>query len=62
MLEIDGRLLGPMVGTNLESGTATNGITMSQVLDRECRGVHLISRHRGMGRAARRPGRGGSQD
>ena len=54
MLEIDGRLLGPMVGTNLESGTATNGITMSEVLDRECRGVHFdIAAPRGMGRAAK---------
>jgi hypothetical protein len=54
MLEIDGRLLGPMVGTNLESGTATNGITMSEVLDRECRGVHFdVAARHGMGRAER---------
>jgi hypothetical protein len=54
MLEIDGRLLGPMVGTTLEPGRATNGITMSEVLDRECRGVHFdIAARHGMGRAAR---------
>ena len=54
MLEIDGRLLGPMVGTILEPGTATNGIAVSDVLDRECRGVHLeIAAPSGMGRAAR---------
>ena len=54
MLEIDGRLLGPMVGTILEPGTATNGITMSEVLDRECRGIHFdVAAPRGMGRAAR---------
>jgi hypothetical protein len=54
MLEIDGKLLGPMVGTNLESGTATNGITMSEVLDRECRGVHFdVAARHGMGRAER---------
>jgi hypothetical protein len=33
MLEIDGRLLGPMVGTILEPGTATNGIPMSEVVE-----------------------------
>jgi hypothetical protein len=38
MLYIDGRLLGPMVGTNFEPGTTTaNGINMSEVLDHECR-------------------------
>lgn len=60
MLEIDGRLLGPMVGTTLEPGTATNGIAMGEVLDRECRGGHLdIAAPRGMGRAARfQPDRG----
>jgi hypothetical protein len=54
MLEIDGRLRGPMVGTTLKPGTATNGITMSEVLDRECPGVHFdIAARHGMGRAAR---------
>jgi hypothetical protein len=33
MLEIDGRLLEPMVGTILEPGTATNGIPMSEVVE-----------------------------
>ena len=37
MLHIDGRLLGPLVGTTFEPGTMTNGIKMSEVLDRECR-------------------------
>ena len=37
MLHIDGRLLGPIVGTTFEPGTMTNGINMSEVLDRECR-------------------------
>jgi|ERR1051325_3160824 len=36
MLHIDGRLLGPMVGTTFEPGTTTNGIAISEVLDREC--------------------------
>jgi hypothetical protein len=37
MLYIDGRLFGPMVGTAFEPGTAANGITMSEVLDHQCR-------------------------
>jgi len=37
MLHINGRLLGPIVGTTPEPGTMTNGINMSEVLDRECR-------------------------
>lgn len=37
MLEIDGRLLGPMVGTTFKPGNMANGINMSEVLDRACR-------------------------
>ena len=37
MLHIDGRLLGPIVGSSFEPGTMTNGIDLSEVLDRECR-------------------------
>jgi hypothetical protein len=37
MLDIDGRVLGPMVGITLASGSSINGIRMSDVLDRECR-------------------------
>lgn len=36
MLQIDGSLLGPIVGSTLGPGTTTNGIKMSEVLDREC--------------------------
>jgi hypothetical protein len=37
MLEIDGRLLGPTVGSMFEPGaTTTNGIKMNEVLDRAC--------------------------
>ena len=36
MLHIDGRLLGPIVGTTFEPGAITNGIKISEVLDREC--------------------------
>jgi hypothetical protein len=36
MLEIDGRLLGPIVGTSFEPGSVANGIKISEVLDREC--------------------------
>ena len=39
MLHIDGRLLGPIVGTTFEPGTITSGIKMSEVLDRECRSL-----------------------
>ena len=37
MLHIDGRLLGPIVGTTFAPGTMTNGIRLSEVLERECR-------------------------
>jgi hypothetical protein len=37
MLDIDGRLLGPLVGSTFAPGRATNGIKVSEVLDRECR-------------------------
>src|SRR5438270_11274037 len=36
MLHIDGRLLGPIVGSTFEAGTMTNGIDLSEVLDRAC--------------------------
>ena len=37
MLQIDGRLLGPIVGTMFEPGTTTtNGLKISEVLDRAC--------------------------
>lgn len=37
MLEVDGRLLGPIVGTMFEPGTTTtNGIKINEVLDRAC--------------------------
>lgn len=37
MLEVDGRLLGPIVGTMFEPGTITrNGIKINEVLDRAC--------------------------
>ena len=41
MLHIEGRLLGPIVGTTLVPGTMTNGIRISEVLDRECPVVPL---------------------
>ena len=37
MLNLDGRLLGPMVGTIFAAGSTMNGFKMSEVLDRECR-------------------------
>jgi hypothetical protein len=37
MLNLDGRLLGPMVGTVFAAGSTMNGFKMSEVLDRECR-------------------------
>ena len=36
MLEINGRLFGPMVGTTLAVGPATSGGRLNQLLDREC--------------------------
>lgn len=36
MLDIDGRLFGPMIGTTLAVGSATNGGKLNEVLDREC--------------------------
>ena len=37
MLNLDGRLLGPMVGTIFAAGSTMNGHKMTEVLDRECR-------------------------
>ena len=37
MLNIDGRLLGPMVGTIFAAGSTMNGLKMSEVLDHKCR-------------------------
>jgi hypothetical protein len=37
MLEIEGRILGPIVGTTFRPGIMANGINMTEVLDRECR-------------------------
>ena len=37
MLDIDGRLLAPTVGTTLVAGSATNGVKLNEALDRECR-------------------------
>jgi len=42
MLAIDGKLLAPTVGTTLAAGSTTNGINMSEILDREC-GIRLTS-------------------
>jgi hypothetical protein len=36
MLDIDGRLLAPMVGTTLVSASATYGTKVIKALDREC--------------------------
>jgi hypothetical protein len=36
MLYIDGRPLGPMVGTTIPAESLPNSIKVSQVLDREC--------------------------
>ena len=41
MLHIEGRLFGPIVGTTFAPGTMTNGISMSEVLERECRSLPL---------------------
>ena len=41
MLHIDGRLLGPLVGTTFAPGTMTNGIRLSEVLELECRSSPL---------------------
>jgi hypothetical protein len=37
MLDIDGRLLAPTVGTTLVAGSAINGLKLKEALDRECR-------------------------
>ena len=37
MLDIDGRLFGPMVGTTLAVGSATNCGRLNEMLDHECR-------------------------
>jgi hypothetical protein len=37
MLDIDGRLLAPTVGTTLAAGSAINGVKLNDALDRECR-------------------------
>jgi hypothetical protein len=37
MLNIDGSLFGPIVGTTLAVGSATNGGKLNEMLDRECR-------------------------
>ena len=42
---------GPLVGTTFEPGTMTNGIKMSEVLDRECRSSSF--QRPGMGRKPR---------
>lgn len=36
MLYIDGRPLGPMVGSTLSDGSLPNGIKVGEALDREC--------------------------
>jgi hypothetical protein len=36
MLDIDGQLLGPMVGTTFSAGSMVNGISLSKILDRQC--------------------------
>jgi hypothetical protein len=36
MLDIDGRLLAPTVGTTLAAGSALNGVKLNEALDREC--------------------------
>jgi hypothetical protein len=36
MLDLNGKLLAPMVGTTFAAGSSMNGIEMSDVLDREC--------------------------
>ena len=37
MLNIDGRLFGPTVGSVFAAGSAMNGIRLTDVLDHECR-------------------------
>jgi hypothetical protein len=44
VLDIDGRLLAPTVGTTFAAGSATNGVKLYQVLDRECGQVTLPAR------------------
>jgi hypothetical protein len=36
MLDVDGRLYAPMVGTTFAAGSTQNGIEMSDVLDQQC--------------------------
>jgi hypothetical protein len=36
VLDIDGRLLAPTVGTSFAAGTVTNGVKLHEMLDREC--------------------------
>jgi hypothetical protein len=36
MLDIEGRVFGPMVGTTLAAASTTNGSQLHEVLDREC--------------------------
>ena len=36
MLDIDGRLLAPTVGTSFVGGSATNGVKLNEMLNREC--------------------------
>jgi len=36
MLDLNGRLYSPTVGTVLAAGSAQNGIKMSDVLDQQC--------------------------
>lgn len=37
MLNIDGRFLGPMVGTIFAAGSTVNGLKISEALNRECK-------------------------
>ena len=44
MLQIEGRLLGPIVGTIFEPRTTTtNGIKINEVLDRACQEAHTLN-------------------
>jgi hypothetical protein len=36
MLDLDGRLYSPTVGTTFAAGSVRNGVELSDVLDREC--------------------------
>jgi len=36
MLDLNGRLYSPTVGTTFAAGSATNGIEMSDILDEQC--------------------------